>query len=123
MAVTISINDSGSRGIDCLGRFEDVFPTQPVFTPIDGAFDDQIDFPIEDDFEFVAHLDGFGESAFGIGGKIEQHVDVAVGAEVVAKDGAKQGKLRNLPPIAKRCNFFCWEFDREFTHVKFPPGF
>ena len=34
--------------------------------------------------------------------ELHQHVDVAVGAEVVAKDRAEQGQTRDVMPLAER---------------------
>lgn len=106
MAVMMSIRASWLRGkllrdIDHLGGAEDVLPSEPVGALHDCGFADEIDGPIEQGFEFGFELDFFDEAAFGGGLVGDEDVDVAIGAEVVAEDGAEEGEFGNLPALAE----------------------
>lgn len=102
---------SGSRDINYLGCFEDIFASNPVLAPFDRTFADEINVSAQEGFEFGLHLGQGEESPLGGGAKGDEDVDVAVSVEVVAQNGAKQREFVDLPPLAEFGNLVWGEGD------------
>jgi hypothetical protein len=56
---------------------------------------------VAEGFELGLHVHFFEEAAFGVGVVGDEEVDVAVGVEVVAEDGAEEGEFGDVPALAK----------------------
>ena len=75
--------------------------SDPIGAAFNGVFDDEINFAIEQCCKIFADLEGFGEAPVEVGGEGGEEVDIAVGAEVIAEDGAEEGEFGEVPFLAK----------------------
>src|SRR5271157_2232980 len=89
--------DAGSRPINHLGGAEDVIAANPVLTGLHIPLGDGIGFPPEERGE-----PGFQTLEFShprskvVVLEDDQEIDVALGAEVVAQEGAEDGELQDI---------------------------
>jgi hypothetical protein len=58
----------------------------------------QIDVTSDELAELALETDELEEADPGIGGKLDEYVDVALGAEVLAQDGAEEGEAADAAP-------------------------
>jgi hypothetical protein len=61
----------------------------------------EIDFPAKEPAQFLPHLDEIEEAPRGVGGERQQHVHVAIGAEVRTQNRSEERELGDLPPLAE----------------------
>src|SRR5450756_3218853 len=95
---------ASSRDIHRFRTAQDRFAANPVFAPLDGAAADEVDLSTYDTDQLVFHRDMVEQAPFGIRCEAGQHVDVAVGAEVIAQHRPEQRKLDDLPASAELGN-------------------
>jgi len=69
----------------------------------DGA---EVDFAVEEVFEFVLHADEFEEADLVIGGEFDEEVDVGLVGEIVTEDGTEEGEFLDGVAPAELEDFF-----------------
>src|SRR5688572_16145376 len=77
----------------------------------DELFPHQIDITTEQRLQLFNHLHPVEERMVGIRSELHQHVHVAVGAKVVAQDGAEEREFADLPLAAERLDLLLRDFD------------
>jgi len=93
---------AGSRSINHLGGAENVIAANPVLTGLYVPLGDGIDFPPEERGEL-----GFQTLEFShprskvVVLEEDQEIDVALGAEIVAQEGAEDGELQDIELAAE----------------------
>ena len=77
---------------------------------------DKVDLATEQDVQFITHIHEVPQTPGCFRLETHENVDIAVGAEILAQDGAEQSKLLDLPPAAESNE----PIFRDVDSVKFP---
>lgn len=101
---------AGSWGlIDGTGRPQDGFTSDGVVALLDAFACHQVHLTAQDVLDLVLHRDEVEEAPAGVLGKRDQHIYIAVVAEVFAQHRAEDRQLGDLPPAAVRLDLLVWE--------------
>ena len=71
----------------------------------------QVDLASEELTELALQSDELKKADPGIGGELDQHVDVALRAEVLAQDGTKEGEAPDAAAPAEGSQPLCVDID------------
>ena len=96
-----SRNEVSSRRIDHLRGLENRLPANIVSATFDGSASDQVHVPSEYSAQLVLHPDYVEERAPSFRIETDQHINIAIGSEIVPHHGAEQSQLRNSPALAE----------------------
>ena len=96
-----SRHEVSSRRIDHLRGLENRLPADIVSAAFDGSASDQIHVSSEYSAQLVLHPDNVEERAPSFRIETDQHIDIAIGSEIVPHHGAEQSQFRNSPALAE----------------------
>jgi hypothetical protein len=120
----MSSRSAESLRIDSLCPRQYRLAEKPVRVGFDRVSRQQVDRPAYYPGQLFLDFDVIGEVPLCVGIIADQKVDVAVGTEVVAKDGAKNGKLLDLPLAAEVADRLGIKVDAVNSHeFILPPGY
>ena len=88
-------------GINNLAGVQNFMPSVGILQVF---FIDQIDLAAKQGFYFRLHFQMGIPGQAVLGGKGEEHINVAIRAKVVAQDRAEEGKFDDVPALAKVSN-------------------
>ena len=71
----------------------------------------QVDVASEETAELALQINELKEANPGIGGELDEHVDVALGAEVLTQDGAEEGQATNAAAPTEGGQSLCVDID------------
>src|SRR3990172_5101107 len=94
-----------------LRRLEDRPAARGVAAPLDPPAAHHVHRPSQDPLQFVLHVDVVKEAPRRVRCERHQHVDIAVGTEILAQHGAEEGELGDLPAAAEVRDAFFRDID------------
>src|ERR1700728_4383043 len=90
-----------SLRIDGPSRVENRSSSILVWTFLNGMPGEQIDFSTEDFLQFILHFDELEEGGSPLGIERDHHIDIAIRAEIIAKNRSKQFQRAQIPLLAE----------------------
>jgi hypothetical protein len=81
---------------------KDVFPQNVIAALLDSLALDQINRASEQTFQLILHGGEFSQAGFGVRGELDEKVDVACYAKVLADRRAEQGQCSDVMLLTER---------------------
>jgi len=100
-ALIMSRTTASSRDIDRLRRAQDLSAPDPIRAALNSPASYQAHSAVQQCRKLILHGHVIKQSPLCIGEKGYQNVNIAMGAKIVSKSGAKQSQLTDSPASAK----------------------
>src|SRR5665647_2813614 len=97
----MSSNVDGSRCEYDMALVENLFLSNPVTALLNSCPRHQVHWTAERHRQLLLHLHELEQTPAGVGIEAYQHVDVAIGTEVVSEDRSEQSQFYDFPPGAE----------------------